>query len=125
MITALAYTLHPSTKGRAEPTHDENKEDPEMAETDRAEAIARLENEHDDIEEAMDDLLIFPSGEVFRRSLKLVESHFANEKAVMKEHGFEAKYRDYQMEDQQRILHMARIASEGGSRNFSKCRGSS
>ena len=41
--------------------------------------VSRIEDEQEAIEERMGDLLIFPSEDVLRKSLPLIESHFANE----------------------------------------------
>eukprot|EP00586_Coscinodiscus_wailesii_P015805 CAMPEP_0172500836 /NCGR_PEP_ID=MMETSP1066-20121228/143681_1 /TAXON_ID=671091 /ORGANISM="Coscinodiscus wailesii, Strain CCMP2513" /LENGTH=98 /DNA_ID=CAMNT_0013275307 /DNA_START=54 /DNA_END=350 /DNA_ORIENTATION=+ len=88
-----------------------------------AEAMSRLEDEHDEIDEAMEDLLIFPSEVIFRRSLKLIEAHFTNEDAVMKECGFGPgnDYYDLQMSDQRRILDMATTALKRGGSESSYC----
>ena len=41
--------------------------------------VSQIEDEQEAIEERMEDLLIFPSEDVLRKSLPLIESHFANE----------------------------------------------
>mmetsp|Transcript_46048 Transcript_46048/g.139767 ORF Transcript_46048/g.139767 Transcript_46048/m.139767 type:complete len:94 (-) Transcript_46048:662-943(-) len=86
-----------------------------------AEAVSRIEEEHEAIDEVMEDLLIFPSEDILRRALKIIESHFASEETFMKQCKFGEEDLDSQIEDQQRILSMARTALKGGSMTAASC----
>ena len=72
--------------------------------------ISQLQEEQEEIAEAMDDLLIFPSRNILRRSLHRLEVHFANEERAMRLCGFSDESYQSQMQDQQRIVGLARSA---------------
>lgn len=72
--------------------------------------LSQLQDEQEDMAEAMDDLLIFPSQSVLRRLLQRIEAHFLNEQRAMRLCGFSDESYQSQMQDQQRIVGMARLA---------------
>merc|ERR1712151_323657 len=81
--------------------------------SDRENLLSRLEEEHEKIEEAMEDLMIFPSKKIFQRSLKIIQSLFTVEGAVMKQCYLTEEEYGSQIQDQERIMAMARKALEG------------
>mmetsp|Transcript_3896 Transcript_3896/g.6733 ORF Transcript_3896/g.6733 Transcript_3896/m.6733 type:complete len:95 (-) Transcript_3896:217-501(-) len=72
--------------------------------------VAQLQDEQEAVAEAMDDLLIFPSQEVLRRSLQRIEGHFANEERAMRRCGFSDEKYEEQMKYQKQIVDMAQSA---------------
>ena len=82
----------------------------EQQQSSTAASISLLQDEQEEIEEAMDDLLIFPSQSILRRSLQRIQVHFANEERAMRLCGFSDESYRAQMNDQKRIVGMARSA---------------
>lgn len=63
-----------------------------------------LEEEFEDVEESLDDLLIFPSVNALRRSLTLIKSYFAHEHILMKQCKFSQDDYTSQIAEQEQIL---------------------
>ena len=72
--------------------------------------ISQLQDEQEDMAEAMDDLLIFPSQNLLRRLLQRIETHFVIEERAMRLCGFSDESYQAQLQNQQRIVGMARSA---------------
>ena len=72
--------------------------------------VQRLQDEQEAIADAMDDLMIFPSQEVLRRSLQQIEVHFANEERAMRQRGVSDDNYEALMKDQKQIVDLARSA---------------
>mmetsp|Transcript_7273 Transcript_7273/g.10678 ORF Transcript_7273/g.10678 Transcript_7273/m.10678 type:complete len:102 (+) Transcript_7273:364-669(+) len=69
--------------------------------------LDRLEGEHEDVEESLENLLILPTEQSLRRVLKQIAVHFAHEEAFMTKYKFDQEAFSTQIEDQRRILNMA------------------
>ena len=68
-------------------------------------AIDRIEEEQEEIDEALQDLLIFPTQDVLRRVVQLLERHFVQEETFVKDWSIPTK--DRLIQDQQSILKLA------------------
>ena len=69
--------------------------------------VSQIEDEQEAIEERMEDLLIFPSEDVLRKSLPLIESHFSNETAAMRQGAFAREDFVLQKDGQNEIMDIA------------------
>mmetsp|Transcript_5674 Transcript_5674/g.8614 ORF Transcript_5674/g.8614 Transcript_5674/m.8614 type:complete len:94 (+) Transcript_5674:125-406(+) len=66
-----------------------------------------IDEKHEEIEESLEDLLIFPTQKGLRRSMDMIKAYFVFEATIMRKIGFRDE--DYQstMEDQRHILNNA------------------
>jgi hypothetical protein len=68
--------------------------------------VSAMEEEREQIEESLEDLLIFPAQGQLQRSLKLIKTHFIHEENFLEQSGLEKHTYKYHLSDQQRILTM-------------------
>ena len=81
-----------------------------------------LEREQENIEESLDDLLIFPTLKGLRHSLKMIEAHFLNNEKFMEQRTCEQRTYQSQIDGQQLILNLARKVLNGPRQELStKC----
>ena len=66
-----------------------------------------IDEKHEEIEDSLEDLQIFPTRKGLRRSFAMIKAYFVFEETIMRQIGFRDE--DYQsmMEDQQHILNDA------------------
>ena len=70
-------------------------------------AVDRIEEEQEEIDDALEDLLIFPTQNVLRRLVQRLENHFAHEEAFLKQWNVPSRDSDAQVQGQQRIMNLA------------------
>jgi hypothetical protein len=66
-----------------------------------------IDEKHEEIEDSLEDLQIFPTRKGLRRSFAMIKAYFVFEETIMRQIGFRDE--DYQstMEDQRHILNNA------------------
>ena len=67
-------------------------------------SIDSLQEEHEQIEELLEELIIFPTQKGLRRLLKKIETHFLHEEKIMEHFGFSQHAYRTQADDQKRII---------------------
>jgi hypothetical protein len=67
-----------------------------------------MEEKQEEIEESLDDLLIFPTQKGLRRSMDMIEAYSMLEVQMMKQRGISEQQQHSSIEEQQHILDIAR-----------------
>lgn len=65
------------------------------------------DDNREEIEESLEDLLIFPTREGLRRSIRMIESYFSLEVQLAKDKGVKEQQYDTIVEEQRRIVKIA------------------